>query len=267
MNGALRWNVGNGKQVRFWNDSWLRSGTVLKDVLIDHISPAMEVSTVNGMINSMGEWDVHKLKDIIPDWAVKEVCGNVPPDPNFEDDRVSWALNDNGRFSTKTAYHLAANSRNGPFHKVSSILWKCKVPQRLKCFVWMVLKGGLKTKSFCFSRKLTNDDRCPICLVNLEDTLHVLRDCPQAFEVWERFRTADFCPNFYSEDMLEWISHNLSIHICFQGVPWPTIFMVSISSLWYHRNSKTFSGKDVRVDELFQTIVARAQEYSNSLGD
>ncbi|KAJ1415512.1 Reverse transcriptase zinc-binding domain [Sesbania bispinosa] len=135
-----------------------------------------------------GSWNLHIFSPYLPQWAIDEITGSLPPQPGSQQDNLSWGLTSHGNFTTKSAYHLAADNFQGPVHRIWRAIWHWKGPHRLKCFLWMILKGGLKTNSLRKNRKLSISDLCPICNSHIESPLHALRDCHRAQWVWQMFQ-------------------------------------------------------------------------------
>ncbi|PKI63024.1 hypothetical protein CRG98_016663 [Punica granatum] len=52
---------------------------------------------------------------------------------------------------------------------------------------------------------LCNTLSCPHCESGAESTLHVLRDCPLAKQVWSRLVPIDAQPEFFTIDLLDWL--------------------------------------------------------------
>jgi len=73
-----------------------------------------------------------------------------------EPDKVKWLLTKSGSFSVKSLYHyIIARVVVFPF----KILWRLRIPLKVKAFVWLVIKGrilkdnlskrGWKGSNFC----------------------------------------------------------------------------------------------------------------------
>lgn len=52
------------------------------------------------------------------------------------DDEIVWKLENNKRFSVKSMYNaLTKNDTDSAYKRI----WKAKVPQKIKIFVWLIL--------------------------------------------------------------------------------------------------------------------------------
>ncbi|KAJ1377130.1 Reverse transcriptase zinc-binding domain [Sesbania bispinosa] len=65
-----------------------------------------------------------------------------------------------------------------------SRIWKLEGPQQLRCFLWTVARGGLKTNSRRFQCRISSDDKCPLCNSQAETEEHILRDCTMVQGIW-----------------------------------------------------------------------------------
>ena len=69
-------------------------------------------------------------------------------------------------------------------NRLYSQIWKSKAPHRSKAFMWLVGNDALLTNFVRKKRNLTVNDSCFLCGVTVETTLHALRDCSKAKEMW-----------------------------------------------------------------------------------
>lgn len=60
------------------------------------------------------------------------------------------------------------------------------------------------------TRNLSHDSSCPSCGHDVEDTLHVLRDCARAQTVWSVLVENSVQQRFFSLDLADWIDSNIS---------------------------------------------------------
>ncbi|KAK5844398.1 hypothetical protein PVK06_000535 [Gossypium arboreum] len=87
-------------------------------------------------------------------------------------------------FTLKSAhwklYETTWNSKDG----VWQIPSKFQGPQRVEFFIWMTLTDRLLTNEESMKRGLGDNSACGICSHNIEDALHVIRDCYTAKVIW-----------------------------------------------------------------------------------
>lgn len=90
-----------------------------------------------------------------------------------------------GRFSLKSAYDFVSVFSNDDNRKLFQLVWKWKGNRRMKLFMLKVANDILITNDARTSRHMTHISDCSRCLGIRETTLHVLRDCPFALDVWQ----------------------------------------------------------------------------------
>ena len=104
MNQNVRWNLGDGKTVLFWKDSWLESN----GPLINHINPGTQVDTINhtvaNMVDSSGNWKWEEFAHLLPVQTLMGIVGYIPPRQDADADSMIWKQSSDGKFTVKTAY-------------------------------------------------------------------------------------------------------------------------------------------------------------------
>jgi hypothetical protein len=95
------WRVGDGTQIKIWEDSWIPSSHNLK---IQTRRGNNLVSTVDELINPVdASWDVDLVQSIFESVDANRIL--QIPITNGREDCVAWHFNRSGLFSVKLAYH------------------------------------------------------------------------------------------------------------------------------------------------------------------
>lgn len=184
---GVRWSVGDGKITKFWTDVWLPSGLVLLEACVCPLPVDVQLQTVCEYINMQGHWDASKFQHLLPSWAFAEIMGCLAPNESLGPDCPTWSCSNDGMFSTKSAYHLVIGTFGMRGDSVWKSIWRWEGPQRIRCFLWKVMHGGLITNSFKWHRGFASSDKCPLCDSFEETSLHILRDCGMVKETWRRY--------------------------------------------------------------------------------
>jgi hypothetical protein len=60
------------------------------------------------------------------------------------------------------------------------ILWSLQVPNAVKVFLWRAYHNLLPTKVNLFTRKVVDNNFCPVCHLAEETVFHAIWGCPGA---------------------------------------------------------------------------------------
>jgi hypothetical protein len=88
-------------------------------------------------------------------------------------DRFVWRLYQNGLFSIKSMYRALLIAKVFPYN---TLIWKLKLPLKIKVFMWYLYKGVVLTKDNLVRRQWQGDKKCCFCSSG-ESIQHLLFDC------------------------------------------------------------------------------------------
>lgn len=94
----------------------------------------------------------------------------------------------------RVAFEMYSVASVGPLDKVGQQVWQCKIPQKVKDFLWRDLKRFVLTKLRLRDKGVPLDSAYARCSSE-EDLEHVMLSCPKATEVW---RATGLAPNSQS---------------------------------------------------------------------
>lgn len=77
-------------------------------------------------------------------------------------------------------YNGLTKNEGGVYHKR---IWKCKVPAKIKIFLWLITVGALLTKDNMRKRNWQGDPCCAFCDC-VETSPHLFFQCPVAKVIW-----------------------------------------------------------------------------------
>uniref|UniRef100_A0A7N2RFA1 Reverse transcriptase zinc-binding domain-containing protein n=1 Tax=Quercus lobata TaxID=97700 RepID=A0A7N2RFA1_QUELO len=107
---------------------------------------------------------------------------------------MMWLHTARGVYSVKSGYYVATqvlrgadwteSSRGVCGSKVWTMLWKLKVPNKIKVFGWRVCQNILPTRDNLVHRRIIDDDTCELCKSTSETVIHALWECGVARDVW-----------------------------------------------------------------------------------
>lgn len=103
-----------------------------------------------------------------------------------ERDHVSWQLHKSGQFLTRSM-HLHLIDQGFPFRR--KLIWKLKVPLKIKIFLWYLSKGVILTKDNLARHNWHGSHKC--CFCNSKETIqHLLFDCHHSKSIWRVVQVA-----------------------------------------------------------------------------
>jgi hypothetical protein len=132
------------------------------------------------------------VRSIFMEEEAELIC-NMPISRYNQRDKLIWHPSNTSIFTMWSANHLAVE-RSETLHEESSCritrknvwesIWKWKIPNAAKMFVWKVCKNILPTKDNPMRWKVTQEACCLICNGSVEMAKHILWECPSAQDVW-----------------------------------------------------------------------------------
>ncbi|GAU48622.1 hypothetical protein TSUD_133530 [Trifolium subterraneum] len=158
------------------------------------VNPFQDWSEIDILANQVLYVDIHDIE-----MRVRDV---------YIDDCFTWKGNLNGLYTARDGYHwLNRNDfSENPTNVVSwSWLWHIPAPEKIKFFLWTALHKALPTKAMLSHRGILHDSSCPRCNNNVETTIHCLRDCDFAKNIW---KSIGFTKSIFFEDA-EWFGQSL----------------------------------------------------------
>ncbi|KAG6629497.1 hypothetical protein CIPAW_14G089200 [Carya illinoinensis] len=191
------YQISNGTSVSAWIDPWIPSLESFRLNPLSHItdlSPSLKVSDF--IIQESHYWNLPKMKQFFSHESIKEILKIPLPSTRLREDRHIWVKNHNGKFSVKTAYHLAAKSNNGIQVSNSNMdntafekIWKLKIHDRHKLLLWKIFWDIPPTRGI-LKRFLSSMPSllCPLCNEQEETLFHLFIECPISRILWRQSR-------------------------------------------------------------------------------
>lgn len=112
------------------------------------------------------------------------IC-DIPLVHNGPSDRIVWFHSPNGVYTIKSGYFwlILKNIGYGPHRFFWRLIWKMKVPPKIRVFAWKLGHDLLPTNLKIAAVNLNFNSSCPRCGLSEESLVHALRDCSFAKEV------------------------------------------------------------------------------------
>ena len=153
------WIVNNRKQIRFWEDKWL-GNLAFKDKYPSLYSIVRRKSSTIANVMRSVPLNVSFRRSLVGQnlayWH--ELCASIVHiQLNQSSDSFRWNYHQNGIFSVRSMYLALIN--NGYIER-NKIIWKLKMPLKIKIFMWYLLKGVVLTKDNLARRNWNGSLRC-----------------------------------------------------------------------------------------------------------
>ena len=209
---GTRWILGQNSSLSIWHDKWFVEAP-LRALIQGPLLEEEERLQVKEVFGPHG-WDWSKVSVQVPNDVIMEI--NAMPfslGTSIEEDRLIWNGDKHGDFELKSAYSLATRCSEEEEEFMGCWVWKVDTLPRIKSFMWQCLHNSIGVGDCLVKRHLSEMDRCPICLREVETIIHRLRDCEMAKTTWTSLGVQ---PNssFFEDSLHIWLEKNCKDHGC-----------------------------------------------------
>ena len=259
-NQGLGVAIGDGRQTQFWHHKWL-DGERLLDKAIGVVPENHYHKTVSDYWRIGAGWDWPQLSSLLPPSTLQRIA-SYELISEAVGDKVIWAADSFGKSTIKLALKLL---RPTDSHTEADWkwMWKIRVPQRIKLFLWLVLHRKILTNAERFKRQMIPSPQCDLCLGELEDLEHISRSCPNARAVWQELSIEGLCYTAGEEEFSKWVRQNL--HGTHDDPDWSTKFMITLWYIWKWRCKQCFNTDDESPREKGTFLLHKSSEILNAL--
>ncbi|KAF3973996.1 hypothetical protein CMV_002625 [Castanea mollissima] len=145
------------------------------------------------MVSSGAGWNEQLVDAMFLPFEAQRING-IPICITSQADCVLWLKCRTESYSVRSGYQLLceAGSTGAPsgsteegVKKFWKSIWRIKVPDKVKVFLWQACSSALPTKAGLHKRKIVDDNLCDQCLVEVEDEVHAIWSCDCVRDVWE----------------------------------------------------------------------------------
>nr|XP_025628682.1 uncharacterized protein LOC112721872 [Arachis hypogaea] len=265
--------LGNGRTIRFWEDSWMPNGT-----LKDKFPRLFSVSALTGAyVGDCGFWDgldwiwSFQWRRELFQWEL-DLVGQLhktlqsAKPTNEREDTVIWKFDNTGVYSTNSftqmmqAEALPAEVTSYSFTRA---IWKGFVPPRIELLSWFVLIGRVNTKDRLRRLRVIDqhDTLCVLCSKSEETVFHLFLGCDITWQVWcawYAFGRSWCSPGNLKEHFESWI--NMAIWKV-ERKRWFLGFFAVVWTIWLERNSRLFRNHSSSMREIINKSFASAEEW------
>jgi hypothetical protein len=189
----------------------------------------------------------------------------VLPHDSYGEDVQLWPGNRAGNFTVSVAYHLITREMTYIMDKTWTRVWKIDCIERIKVFIWQLIHDRLLTKAK-LAQWHVGDPFCVKCIQFEESTIHVIRDCPIAVEVWRHLVSSQERGNFFVVNRQDWITMNLNNQFGHAyGADWTAIWANTCDLLWQWQNKSMHDEDFVSPFRPWQVAIEYVDAYKKSM--
>jgi hypothetical protein len=256
------WIVGDGRDIDAWSAVWIEEGLCLEKIL--NIPPHLIGLKVCDLVDVHGEWNWSLMSSWMPVEFQQKIAAVCPPNQDNGRDVRAGVGGQKSEYSVACMYNNICGfhdkNENSVWHKV----WKVKVSERIRAFIWMAMHDRLLTNSNKNKMGLGHA-MCNYCGDVEETTMHVLRDCPIASNMWNQVVPVNSRGVFFMGEAQAWFEFNVlnSEAWSWRG-RWCEFWATACHCLWYWRNKELFDDNFVRPMNPIKTIMQKTVEYDNA---
>ena len=186
------WRVGNGVSINALKDKWLPNFPTNK--VLNPTQANWDELLVSELINpELNVWRQEDIRTIFHSEEADAIC-QIPLSRRWVADTVIWLHNPRGVFTVKSTYHVArriiseaaqvGTSRGCTTKQVWEAIWKLRIPNKFKVFAWRACHNILPTAVNLTRRRVVQEEKCSVCTLEPESTIHALWDCAAAQDIW-----------------------------------------------------------------------------------
>lgn len=140
LNLGLRWRVGNEKNIKIWDDKWLP--TLISFEVHSPAKLLPDYATLSELrLGNGGNWNLNLLSTILRKEEKETIC-DIPLGKNNQEDKLIWAHTENDKFSFKSVYFAAVESKANNVGVSSTVkssklkgIWSLSVSRKVQNFL------------------------------------------------------------------------------------------------------------------------------------
>ncbi|CAN1799959.1 Putative ribonuclease H protein At1g65750 [Linum perenne] len=206
MEESCQHSVRDGTSTFFWRHRWLDSGKRISERALQTPEEGELNRTVTEASLGNGAWNWNLLNCLLPPTYLEQVARMDASVANSGEDELIWGPDPKGKFSILSSYDILTAADMNADPSLWKVVWNWQGLNRVKHFFWLVAHNRLLTNSERRKRHMSNDDRYRRCPDEVEDSIHIIRDCRAAKNFWEVFLPPSKQLGFFSGNIQDWLS-------------------------------------------------------------
>ena len=193
------------------------------------------------------------------------------PIPIFQkEDCWAWTALNFGLFSVKFAYWLSrVESPPSNIDVVRGHIWKRKIHERFKMFLWRIAANLLPSKEIISRFNESMNLCCPLCSSAMETTLHLFTVCPLSKSLWYQRQWGLKMEVLNFESPSEFVNFLLSSNFVSNLFPsqredFLVFGAILCDIVWKQRNLSIFENVDINLEGVAARIFSLFVEHKSA---
>lgn len=140
-------------------------------------------------------------------------------------------------------------------------MWKLKIPNAVKLFIWKTMHEILPTLSLLQKRGMQVESKCKWCGIEEENFIHLIWECSLANNWWHFHHAWYHLPPFTSQKISQVL---LTLDKGKDSLGKLTCFCATLWLIWLTRNNKMFNGITTEQGVIEHLIKNKAWQWSRN---
>ncbi|XP_071903090.1 uncharacterized protein [Coffea arabica] len=272
---GIRRKIGNGKATSIWEDCWIPDSKSGKPTT--QRPPGCQLKHVSDLIIN-NRWNAVLIFRIFSQQDAERIL-RIPISFIGKEDGHYWIHSQTGHYTTQSGYknwskekemesigrrNEAGTSYEGSLKRVWKSLWKQKVCQKMKVFIWKCLHGGLLVRGEIYRRTKQGDPKCAACGEEDETVEHMLLQCNRVKEVWKLAPVQWDGIQHVSNCFMKWWTAVMEAQEERGGEDHANLTINILWQIWKARNEREFECKEKEPHRVIQKAVKGWTEFEEA---
>ncbi|KAE8681177.1 hypothetical protein F3Y22_tig00111342pilonHSYRG00267 [Hibiscus syriacus] len=200
---------------------------------------------------------------MLPSNVIPRIMAIKPRSDDAGNDRCVWKGDFMHRFGVKDAYRKLVKGSWNAHCPIWNTIWTLQIPQRIRTFLWLVLRDRIASNYERYRRGLTQNPACSLCGFHEETTLHVLRDCQAVKTIWSQLLSVGLVHSFFTNSLDDWIRTNLACPAKLPGTSLCSniLFPTILWQIWKRRNCFVFTDSCISMEDVLYLSSSWASHF------
>lgn len=202
--------IGNGLLIDLWKDLWIEGLPNRTLVLKAGVDTRQWSKVIDMRVVDDSAWNEEVLRSLCSNKFVEAIL-KIPWPTCNEEDRLFWRGNSRGIF-TVSDYFDMDNGATCTNSSLRTRIWKSKLHERLKMFLWKILTNVFPTRDVLSSKFRLGEVSCVVCEDEDKTIMHLFKECPG-------FRAMDFACKWEGKvDIWNYVSVLDMVELCLNPI-------------------------------------------------